>query len=168
MRRGRITVLLAMLTLIGLLMSGCGPQGEQLEWERIVQDDPGNQYSGGPKLAIVTNREEVSILENEIIPRDIVQVLDCDFSEYVVLVIFQGYQGHADHSIEVTGVTQDDNVIAVDAKFLEPEPGEVLKPAESSPYYVLKIKKTPDLRGEFTFVLIANSEEIMRQSLIIP
>ena len=159
---------LLMLSLTGLLMASCGPQEEQLKWERIVQDDLGNQYSGGPKLAVVTSQEEVSILENEIIPRDIVQVLDCDFSGYVVLVIFQGYQGHADHSIEVTGVTKDEDVITVDAKFLEPEPGEVLKPAESSPYYVLKIKKTPDLRGELTFVLVADGEEIMHQSRAIP
>ena len=159
---------LPMLSLIGLMMAGCGQQEEQLEWERIVQDDVGNQYSGGPKLAIVTDREEVSILENEITPRDIAQVLDCDFSEYVVLVIFQGYQGYADHSIEVTGVIQDDDVITVDIKFLEPEPGEVLKTAESSPYCVLKIKKTPDLRGELIFVLIADGEEIMRQSRAIP
>ena len=157
-----------MLSLVGLLMAGCGPQEEQLEWERIVQDDVGSQYSGGPKLAIVTDMEEVSILENDIISRDIVQILDCDFSEYVVLVIFQGYQGHADHSIKVTGLTQDDDVITVDTKFLEPEPEEVLKTAESSPYYVLKIKKMPDLRGEFTFVLVASGEEIVRQSRVIP
>jgi hypothetical protein len=157
-----------MLNLIGLLVSGCGSQEERLEWERIVQDDIGNQYAGYPKITMVTSQEEVSILQNEILPRDIEQVLDCDFSEYVVLVIFRGYRGIGDCSIEVIGVTQDDDVITVDARFLEPDPREVLKTIETSPYYVLKIKKAPDLRGEFIFVLIADSKEIMRQSRVIP
>ena len=39
----------------------------------------------------------------------------------------------------------------------------------TSPYYVLKVKNPPpDLRGEFTFVLNANGEEVMRTAHFIP
>ena len=162
---------LPILSLIGLLMAGCGPQEEPLEWEKIAQYDGGDiapSPDERPRMTVVATPDQVSELEPYVYSFVLQEISQSDFSEFLVVAVFQGYHGVADYSVEVEDVRRNENVITVDAKFLGPDPGEVLKPMATSPYCVLTIKKTADIRGEFIFVLIANSEEIMRQSLIIP
>jgi hypothetical protein len=40
--------------------------------------------------------------------------------------------------------------------------------AETSPYYVLQVEKTRDLRGNLTFVLLDGGEKVARQEAVIP
>jgi hypothetical protein len=169
--RKQAIALLLLLGLAGLLLSGCGPQERPLEWERVAQYDGGDTAPSPneqPRLTVVAAPEQVPELEPYIYSFVLDQVSETDFSQFLVLAVFQGYHGVVNYSVEVEDVTRNENVITVDARFLEPAPGEALENIESSPYYVLRIKKTPDLRGEFIFVLIADGVEITRQSQVIP
>ena len=162
---------LPMLSLIGLMMAGCGPQEERLEWQKIAQYDGGDiapSPDERPRMTVVTTPEQVAELEPYVYSFVLHEISQIDFSEFLVVAVFQGYHGVLDYSVEVEDLRRNENVITVDARFLSPDPGEVLRPITSSPYLVLKIKKTPDLRGEFTFVLVADGEEIVRQSRVVP
>ena len=84
------------------------------------------------------------------------------------MTILRKGQGAADRSVEIAAVTQRKDTIIIDAHFLERDPGEVIKEIITSPYYVLKIEKTPDLHGEFEFVLVADGQEIISRTQTIP
>jgi hypothetical protein len=162
---------LPVLSLIGLLMAGCGPQEEPLEWEKIAQYDGGDiapSPDERPRMTVVATPDQVSELEPYVYSFVLQEISQIDFSEFLVVAVFQGYHGVANYSVEVEKVTLKDRIITVNARFLEPDPNEVTVNITSSPYYVLGVQKTPGLHGEFTFVLIADGEEIMRQSRVIP
>ncbi len=168
--------ILPMFGLIGLLVAGCGPKEEHLEWEKMAQyegADTGPSSDEQPRLSVVAASEQISELKPFVYSTVLQEVSQTDFSDYFVLAVFQGYHGVADYSVEVEDVKRNRDEIIVYAMFLTPPtpaPGEVVgvKPMTTSPYYVLKVKKTPDLHGEFIFVLIADGKEIMRQSQTIP
>lgn len=177
MNRLIVLVLLATLAAAVLLAGGCGPTptptlpGESLEWERISQQNggvSGYQYQGTPKVEIITDAQEAAILDGQVYPGTLSKITDADFSAYFVIAIFQGYKGCANYSVEGTDVRREGNVITVYAKFLTPDPKDVQQPITTSPYCVLRIKKTPTLSGDFVFALVANNEEIMRQPHTIP
>lgn len=93
---------------------------------------------------------------------------DTDLSAYLVVVIYQGWKGSTGYSVEVADIQRKNNTITVYARFREPAPREITNPLVTSPYYILKIKKTSGLKGDFIFVLVANGKEIIRQTHHIP
>jgi len=91
-----------------------------------------------------------------------------DLSNYFIVVIYQGDKPSTGYSVEVNDVKREGTAIIVDAVFHEPAPDEAKGAAMTSPYYVLKVRKTEGLEGPFTFVLIVNGQEIVRQMHTIP
>lgn len=164
-------ILLPMLNLVGLLVASCGPQEEPLQWEKIAQYEGGDTAPSPdeqPRLVVIVAPEQIPELEPYVYSFVLQEISQTNFSDYLVVVVFQGHHGVANYSVEVEDVKRNEGMISIDARFLGPVPGEALKNIESSPYYVLQIRKTPELHGEFIFVLVANGEEIMRQSQIVP
>ncbi|MCX7683401.1 MAG: protease complex subunit PrcB family protein, partial [Anaerolineae bacterium] len=70
--------------------------------------------------------------------------------------------------VEVTDVQRKDNIITIYAQFHEPAPDALTNPLITSPYYILKVEKTESIKGEFTFVLVADGIEVARQEHVIP
>jgi hypothetical protein len=144
---------------------------QQLQWELLAQHEEGyNSPSPDeqPRLTVVTGPEQVSELEGYVHSSVLQRVSETDFTTYLVLAVFQGWQGAADYSVEVNEITQRGDVITVNAQFLEPDPAEVVKTIQTSPYCVVKVRKPIDLQGEFVFLLIANDKEIERETVAIP
>lgn len=95
-------------------------------------------------------------------------VANVDLSAYLILIVYQGEKDTTGYSVEVTDIERNKDAVLVYANFHEPAPGEVKGETVTSPYCVLKLKKTEDLKGSLTFVLIANGEEVTRQTYVIP
>jgi hypothetical protein len=162
-----LAILVAFLVLIG----GCGLREQQLQWKKVAQYEQGDTPPSPdeqPRLTVVAAPEQVSELEGFVYSSVLQQVSETDFSTHLILAIFHGYRGASNYSVEVEEVVRKDRTIIVYAKFLDPDPGEPTVEITSSPYYVLRVKKPTDLRGEFTFVLIANDKEIERETAAIP
>lgn len=70
------------------------------------------------------------------------------------------------YSIEIIDIKRQDDTILVCAQFHEPCCGG--GGAMTSPYYVARVKKSNALKGEFTFVLMNNTEEAARQIETVP
>jgi len=157
-----------------LLAGGCAPQEEQLAWEKITSEPESFYEETLPTVRVVATPEQASELEEFLqLPASLSLVSCIDFDTYLVTAVFQGKKPTTGYSVDVIDVRLDGNVITIYARFLTPvtpTPGQIVGvgPMITSPYYVLKVRKTPDLRGEFTFVLNANGEEVMRTAHFIP
>jgi hypothetical protein len=164
-----IAVSLIVVTM--LLTNGCSATptpalpGVNLEWEEIGYASAGEASPSGDKagMVVATDTQEALLLKGHVGSFHIQKVLDTDFSTYFVIAVFQGYQGSDGYSIEIKEVKRDGNFITVYTRFLTPGPKDLRQQEITSPYYVLKVKKTSDLKGAFTFVLIADDKEITRQ-----
>jgi hypothetical protein len=151
------------------------PPGAPLVWEKLVDYPTGKSdasYDDRARITIISTPEEAQLLANQVYPEVVAQVQTIDFSSFFVTADFQGWKGSTGYSIEVTDLRQLGNVITVYALFHEPQPGPdgivFTNPLETSPYYILKVKKAEEMTGEFTFVLVANGQEVTRQIQTIP
>lgn len=146
-------------------------QGDHLVWNKITDDwgAPGSyRYrKDEPRLIVITDQASVSLIQGQLRPDHLEMVADVDFSTYLVLIVYQGEKYTTGYSVEVTDIERNKDTILIHADFHEPAPGEVRGETVTSPYCVLKVKKTENLKNSFVFVLIANGEEVTRQTSTI-
>lgn len=147
----------------------CAIEGEPVFWEPLV-DDPesgsfGHYEEREPQLAVVVNQDAVSAIQSTLPSRHLELITNVDFSTHFVIVVYQGQKGTTGYSVEVVSVKRQDETIIVCAQFHEPSGGGGMV---ISPYYVLQVEKTEELRGDLTFLLVTDSEEIARQEAVIP
>lgn len=168
------------VVLVTLLISSCTYQdGSQvptsqkalLEWEKLTDQISGKSdysYEDVPRLRVITSPGDAQSLKGQVYPEVLEQIRSVDFSKYLVIAVFQGQQDTTGYFVEVSDVERENEVIFVHAIFHEPSPGDVVGETLTSPYYILMVRKTEELKGSFTFVLIANGEEVARQTYVIP
>lgn len=170
MRRLRIIVLASVVVAL-LLATGCGPTptptlpGEGLEWEEIFSEPVSPYEETNPMMKVFVTPEQASELEEFLqLPSHLRLVSKTDFAAYFVITVFQGEKMTTGYSVEVINVRLDNNAITVYARFLTPDPRFVTGQLVTSPYYILRVKKPPELKGDFIFVLNADGEESVWQS----
>ena len=177
MKAKRRMPIVVLVLLAASCLSGCSGkdyplQEDRLVWEKIADDwGASSNYryrEDEPRLVVIANRASVSSLQGQLRLDHLEMVASVDFSAYLVLIVYQGEKYTTGYSVEVTDIEHNKDAILIYANFHEPAPGEVKGETVTSPYCVLKLKKTDDLEGSFTFVLIANGEEVARQTLVIP
>lgn len=155
-------------------LCSCTTQKEQedhLIWEMIASRTVGKSdysYEDVARITVVANSNEAQALRGQIYPEILEQVQETDFSAFFVIAVFQGEKGSTGYSVEVTDVQRKDNTITIYAQFHEPAPDALTNPLITSPYYILKVEKTESVKGEFTFVLVADGIEVARQEHVIP
>lgn len=147
------------------------PQQVHLAWEKITDQVSGKSdysYEDVPRLKVITSPSNVQSLSGQVYPEVLEQVQSVDFSKFFVIAVFQGQQDTTGYFVEVTNVELREGTVFVYANFNEPSPGDVVGETLTSPYYILKVRKTEGVTGSLTFVLIANGEEVIRQTYVIP
>ncbi len=155
-------------------LCSCTTQKEQedhLVWEMIANRTVGKSdysYEDKARITVVTDVNEAQALRGQVYPEILEQVRKTDFSDFFVIAIFQGEKGSTGYSVEVTDVQRKDNTITIYAQFHEPAPDALTNPLITSPYCILKVEKPKSVKGEFTFILLANGTEIARQEHLIP
>lgn len=169
----RITIWVTVFLLASLC--SCTTQKEQedhLIWEKLADDwgAPGSyRYENAtPRMIVIANRDSLRSLQNQLRPPHFELVANIDFSTCLVIVIYQGEKGSTGYSVEVTDVQREDNTITIYAQFHEPAPDSLTNPLVTSPYCILKVQKPESVKGEFTFILLADGVEIARQEHVIP
>ena len=150
----------------------CAMKGEHLPWEKVVLgsgDDVRWSYGeSSPKLVIITDREAISSVRDQLPPEHLELVAQIDFSTDFAAIIYRGQKVKVVWSVEVVDVKRQNNTIVICAQLHEHHPQEGVTEIQISPYYIMSIEKAVDLRGELNFVLTDNGEEVARQTKIIP
>lgn len=147
------------------------PQQVHLAWEKLTDQVSGKSdysYEDVPRLKVIASPSDVQSLSGQVYPEVLEQVQTVDFSTSFVIAVFQGQQDTTGYFVEVTDVELKEGTIFVYANFHEPTPGEVVGETLTSPYCILKVRKMEGLEESLTFVLVANGEEVTRQTHIIP
>lgn len=174
MKAKRILAVIFLLSVT--LIVSCARQEEptqqiHLTWKKITDQVSGKSdysYEDVPRLKVITSPSDAQSLNGQVYPEVLEQVQSVDFSTFFVMAVFQGQQDTTGYSVEVTDVELRDGTVFVYANFNEPSPGNVVGETLTSPYYILKVQKTEGIKGSFIFVLIADGEEVFRQTYVIP
>ncbi|MCL4416925.1 MAG: protease complex subunit PrcB family protein [Actinobacteria bacterium] len=67
---------------------------------------------------------------------------DVDFSKEMVVGVFLGEKPTGGYTVEISDVLKQDKYIEFLIKINEPNPGEIVTEAITSPYHIIKLKKS--------------------------
>ena len=137
-----LTILLIPAILLLLFLFSCGKEngGKTIKFDTISKglysQQVGKEYfvikdteSFNQLLAIIANGN--SVITNK----------DVDFSEEIVVGVFLGEKPTGGYSIEITDVLKQNDFIEFLIKIDEPDPGQMVTEAITSPYHIIKLKR---------------------------
>lgn len=170
------------LLMVAMLLSTCALQEMELSFETIEKEVvPRGVLQGTevvtaegyeekePKLIVVTTLDEVPSLNPNLSPDARPKLSNTDFDAYFVIAVFQGWKAVLDYEVRIERITYLDETVKVFAKFVEPAEGQMLHPAASSPYHVVRVEKPQELAGkEVRFILVANDQEVASEMHRLP
>jgi len=150
----------------------CAMKGERLRWEKMVLDSGVDQTwaykERSPQLVIIAEQEAISSVQSQLPPQHLALVANVDYSTHFVAIVYRGKGGITNRVVEMIDVKQRDGTIVICAQLHEPHPRQPVAAMVGSPYYIMKVEKSEGFKGEFTFVLMDNGEEVVRQTKVIP
>lgn len=86
------------------------------------------------------------------------EINNFDFSEYFLMLVFNGFRANYGTGMEIKAIWQDKEIIYVSAHLDDEYPGMTVIPIWSSQYSVLKISKSTMTQfGKITFILLDES-----------
>ena len=143
-----------------------GIPGEQLYWITIAYSSYGKvnyptTEEDKPRLSFLKSQDEITTIENWILPEDLAPIQHVNYNDKVVLIIFSGIHGTNRHGILIDQIVKNGKEIIVSITFTEPPEGEPAGAILTSPYLVLEIYKM-DLPENPSFVLLGNGKEVYR------
>jgi len=154
MKKIKIFLILILILSIFVLLFifSCGKEngGENIIFDTILKDAYSQKVekeyfvikdtdSFNQLLAIIVNSN--SVITNK----------DVDFSEEMVVGVFLGIKPTGGYSIEITDVLKHNDYIEFLIKIDEPDPGQMVTEAITSPYHIIKLKR---FDMEFLFNII--------------
>jgi hypothetical protein len=134
------------------------PQGNDLTFETIVE--PGRV--GGPYQEDSAQIRVISFIQtplpealNWVYPDSETKILAVDYSQYFVVIVFNGYRGGIFSYLRIQRIWQNAGAIYVLAHFNDFQPAATALPATNSQYQAVKISRTQITQsGAFTFRLL--------------
>jgi len=134
---------------------------EQTEWG----SGTGREYEAGePGLAVITRPEEAGHADDWASPDAQTQLQAPDYSAYVALVAFQGWQPSSGYGVQIDRITRLENAVNVYAQFSEPEPGTEMLDAITFPYHLVQVGKAEGW-GQVTFNLVVDGMVLVSQTV---
>ena len=142
--------------------------GTPLPFETIDKSDGrgiGPDYEGQEPLIAIFS--EVKDIEKYVVTEQAENaLLQVDFDTYLIIGVFQGWQGSSGYEVDILAVAQDGPRMLVYADFIEPFPDMVVVDAETSPYQLVKIPKE-GLDRNLMFELIVDGVVIQQVEAVI-
>ena len=141
--------------------------GTQLVFEQLVLQgrDPGGTYRGNRAHLIVlsSSKNQLSKTLEWVRPVDKDKILSVDYSNYVVILAFNGFRELLDRVFTVERIIQTDKAILVIARFNEfiPEATSLITITDNSQYDAVKISKSQITHnGRITFQLVDQTGKV--------
>jgi hypothetical protein len=160
--------------IVVMLFSACIRQEVDLSFETI-EKEVGTKLGveryeeKEPKLVIVSTFDDIPSLSPNISPEAQPELNNTDFGEYFLIAVFQGWKAVYDYEVSIERIAYLGETVKVFAEFVEPTEGQMLHPAVSSPYHVVRVEKPQELAGkEVRFILIANGQEVTSEMHRLP
>jgi hypothetical protein len=140
--------------------------------ERMDSSGTGQLYEERePKLVILTEAGEYEALGNTVSVEAQMQLLDIDYSDYLVIAVFQGWRPSMptpQSGVEVHTISLKENTLTIHAHYYEPVEGYEARDVETSPYHLVKLRRREDVQGEVEFVLKVDGAVVSRQTRHLP
>ncbi len=162
------------LLIVVMLLNACVRQQVELSFETI-EKEVGTKLGveryeeEEPKLVIVATSNEIPSLSPNISPEARPELSNTNFDAYFVVAVFQGWKAVYDYEVRIERIAYLDETVKVFAEFIEPTEGQMLHPAESSPYHVVRVEKPQELASkEIRFILVANGQEVASEVHRLP
>jgi hypothetical protein len=157
-----------------ILLSACVPQEISLPFQ-TVEKEVGTRAGAQryedkqPDLMIVATADEISSLLPYLAPESRSVLTDTDFDRYFVVTVFQGLKPTYDYAVQIDRVAYSDKNVKIFSQFLEPSKGQMVHPAQSSPYHVVKVEKPHALTGkEVEFTLVVADDKVLTVTHHLP
>jgi len=164
-------LVLLFIIIASILLSRENQKQIDLPFETIeMAEIPGTGYEYPGKeraLVIVTKREDVALLGDNVSKQSLSIIDSVNFSDYFVITVFQGIKGTTSYGVEIQRIFKQENVITIYAHFTERDPSVSAGALMTSPYHIVKIPRQ-GLIGQIDFVLSADGEEKIRQTYTMP
>lgn len=181
-RRSRSVGGLLGLLAAAMLLSACIQRNVDLSFETIDKGLVPRGVSQGeeivsskryeekePKLVVIATIDEVPSLSPYVFPLARPELDNTDLRAYFVIAVFQGWKPILDYEARIERIVYRDRTVRVFAEFVEPVEGQMMHPAASSPYHVVRVEKPAQLAGrEVRFILVANGQEIASETRQLP
>lgn len=156
MKKHRYFLWLAIVvTLIG--MTACGPKETELPFETIERNDtysPEEGYGGRkPHVILATSRGEIEKLEGVVSQEALDRLTELDFERYFALALFRGRQATSGYDTVIERVAKQGDKIVVYAQFWEPSPDYAVFSAATSPYHIIKVRRSDGVSTQVELVL---------------
>ncbi len=174
------------VTLCVLYLGGCKTKKNELPFDTVDQDTGlgwGLSKDKEPRLVILTNPEEIAVLDEVISqPTEVVfedsgktlpyhewRLQEMDWDACFVVIAFQGWKAAGGYGVTVKSITQRGQRIDVQAEFKERESYKNLTGSVTYPVHVVKVGKGEHLEGrEFQFNLVVDGKTVATKSHVIP
>jgi hypothetical protein len=134
--------------------------------DRRESTGTGEGYSDRyPALVVITSGEEAGRLDTLVGPGGERALEVLDYTEYVAIAVFQGGKSTLGYGVEIKHITREDDNVWVQAYFTEPEPDDPLPDMVSSPYHLVRVRKSDGWLGPATaFRLVVDGNVVATAS----
>lgn len=145
---------------VGVASGACGPKETELAFETIDHHNSGSGYSDvNPGIRVVASSEEAPAVEALLRPRLEAQMRydelrSLNYKEWFGLAVFQGAFRTPDYAIVIERIARRGNTVNVYARFVEPSPGDNVRPSLASPYHLVRVRKEGKWDEVITFNLM--------------
>jgi hypothetical protein len=116
---------------------------EQKDWAGIESYD-----AREPGIIIISQAEEVENAKGLITEEALQALHEINYDLYFAIIVFQGWKPFLGYSIQINRINRVGNVVNIYSQFHEPKPDMEKNLLVSSPYHLVKLKKTGDWGGE--------------------
>lgn len=152
MKKTKFFLALLLIFSISLFLFSCGKgnDGKTVEFDTISKGTYSQQAE--KEYFVIKDAESFNQLLEKISGSDTeITNTDVDFSKEMVIGVFLGEKPTGGYTVEISDVLKQDDYIEFLIKINEPDPGEIVTEAITSPYHIIKINKS-DM--EFLFNII--------------
>jgi hypothetical protein len=172
---GMQAIFLLAVFLVSLVLNSCVAE-EGPRWKKIAEGEGYNKegewthgplsdfvYVGHePRLIVITDKVAVPALQDRVLPSHLRRIAQTSFTTNWVAVIYQGFKCRPGYHIQVSTVEREANTVTIHAQFHQPtDPEDCYGQPDTSPYYVLRIRKPDGLDSEdVSFILDAGGQSV--------
>lgn len=140
----------------------------EVPFETIFQEVISRYEDYQPGLAIITDPDQAQEFEETIYPESPIQLSTIDFHHQFIIVAFYGHRPMGGPRIEIKQIVRRDSRVDVYAYFTDVPRGQPRPAMPVSPLHGVKVRKTTEWSGEFTFILYDNDRPVAETRRLIP
>lgn len=172
-RYGGIAIVVGLLLVLTVpLQRRATPEEIELYTENIQQTLGGGDtvlYKGeAPLMMVLTDKGARKQLEGMVHVATIQKLVVVDYSQFVVIAVFQGVKPSAGYLAQVRRVVREGRTVTVYGNFTDPVPDQEPFGNPFSPYHVFAVSKAGLEGQEIRFVLEGDGENISETTVLVP